>query len=297
MFKEFPRLHMWRLRAAFLSATPGPRYCTIWWLLIPRAIWPLIGVDAIMWDYSPPKHRDSGVENQWLRTDEMSRVLTASDSTAAVFQLMTSSEAQHRSIQLSLARHRLARSRVQKSKDRALSFPSCLSVPKGAIGTHRGGNNHLPAALNSLQPFIFSVTAFASQVVFKSTTTHYAEGWGASTWPGMIGKASEEGEWVATASACSLALGPGRHVFIVILNLIALPAWVHNGIPSIHKEHGPMCNELVNSTLVKSNPAISAMHTSEAELICQPCPGCQWGLVTADPQVVPCFPMRHRETG
>lgn len=60
--------------------------------------------------------------------------------------------------------------------------------------------------------------------------------------PGMIGKGvagSGEGEWVFTASACSVAFTPARHVVIAILNLIAFlaRAWMLkrliNGIPGM----------------------------------------------------------------
>lgn len=70
-------------------------------------------------------------------------MLTASDATAAVFQLMTQSGAPHRTVQLDVAWHNPAQSRAEQSKDGALSFLSFLPVPKGAVGTHRGVKNRI----------------------------------------------------------------------------------------------------------------------------------------------------------
>lgn len=67
------------------------------------------------------------MENQWLGTDEMSWVLTASDARAAVFQLMTQCE--HSTYAYSLAWH----GTTKYSKDRPSSCLWFLSVPKGSV--------------------------------------------------------------------------------------------------------------------------------------------------------------------
>ena len=116
---------------------PGPRYCTVWLLSIPppchlaidwsgrhyvREIIALRSIVILKW------------KNQWLRTDEMSRVLTATEATAAVFQLMTGKRgtAQNLTAQRGIATQPFPRVEPGHGKDGALSFLRFLKDP------HRG---------------------------------------------------------------------------------------------------------------------------------------------------------------
>lgn len=67
------------------------QYCS-YRFTVPFGYW-LEWVPLCQWDYSPPKHSNTWVQNQWQGTGETSCVLTASDAIAAVFRLTTLSTA------------------------------------------------------------------------------------------------------------------------------------------------------------------------------------------------------------
>lgn len=106
---------------------PGPRYCTVWLLSIPppchlaidwsgrhyvREIIALRSIVILKW------------KNQWLRTDEMSRVLTATEAKAAVFQLMTGKRgtAQNLTAQRSIATQPFPESSLSTAKTEHFHF-------------------------------------------------------------------------------------------------------------------------------------------------------------------------------
>lgn len=219
---------------------------------VPFGYW-LEWTPLCQWDYSSLKHNDPEVGKRWQRrrSDEMSRVLVASDAASAAFQLMTRSDVHAHTCTPSAQTH-VAQSAVappcpewspaERRWSTLISFiPVCArgttKKTKKKKKNHQGVNNLFEYSKHTsfhwtqlivpwyspwqpLPPRLSSV----DHLNWPQFTMQRGERGRGSRRPGMIGKRrvqrgggvrrSDEGEQAFAASACSLWLSKRRPSFI-----------------------------------------------------------------------------------
>lgn len=157
------------------------------------------------------------------------------------------------------------------------------------ISFHRSSGPNIPCDSHRLPDCLWLIVQIdhnSLRVAWRGGGVFKRMIWKGVKWGGWVGVYCLGRVWLV----CSLP----HHVVIAILNVIAFLAVALNlkrpinGIPGWQK-HDPLVNEhVLKCTLMKktTRSALSNAKKSKSDPIILLCPGCQWGLVTADPKDV-----------